>query len=193
MIRINLLPREDVPRIRTFKMPDVGSFAPLFIAGAVFLICAGTFFIQKRAVDRLTQQVEETREENQKLAPQIARIKQLERERELLDQRLDAITELDRDRYLRVHLLSELSRNWQENSWLSEYNEINPSRVEVKGYTFNNFVVADFLRDVGNSDYYTIVDLNFSNRGKIDKAKIMEFSFTADVSQPMQQAITNAR
>lgn len=192
MIRINLLPQEDAPRVRTFKMPEVGAFVPLFVAAAVVVLCAGTFFIQKRSLDRITAQVEEARIENQKLIPQIARIKQLEREREALDQRLAAITELDRERYLRVHLLSELSRHWPENAWLSEYTEINPGRVEVRGYTFNNFVVADFLRDVDRSDYYDIADLQFSNRGKIDKVKIMEFSLTADVGQPMQ-SVTNAR
>jgi type IV pilus assembly protein PilN len=192
MIRINLLPNEDVPRIRSFKMPEIGSFVPVFVAAAVLLICFGTFFFQKRSLDRITDLVDKARTENQKLVPQIARIKQLEREREALDQRLAAITELDRERYLRVHLMSELSRHWPENAWLSEYSEINPGRVEVKGYTFNNFVVADFIRDVSRSDYYRIADLEFSNRGMINKAKVMEFSLTADVSQPMQP-VTDAR
>jgi Tfp pilus assembly protein PilN len=185
VIRINLLPHEETPRIRSFKLPNVGAAVmPICIAIAVLGACGVTFLMQRRSIDRLTKEVEVARAENQRLAPQIARIKQLEREREALDKRLDAIVSLDKDRYLRVHLLSELSRTWPENAWLSEYREINPGSVEIKGYTFNNFVVADFLRDVDRSDYYDVSDLEFAKRGKIQDSKIMEFSLTTSVSQP---------
>lgn len=194
MIRINLIPQEEAPKVRTFKMPSIGGGAavPIALCALVLLACGTTFMLQKHSIDRLTGEVEEARAENQRLAPQIARIKQLEREREALDQRLDAITSLDKDRYLRVNLLSELSRTWPENAWLAEYREINPTSVEIKGYTFNNFVVADFLRDIDKSDFYDVSDLQFSKRGKIQDAKIMEFSLTTSVSQPAATLPTEA-
>ena len=193
MIRINLLPHDETPKVRTFKLPNVGAaVVPVSIAVVVLLACGVTFLMQRRAIDRLQHEVEVARAENQRLAPQIARIKQLEREREALDKRLDAIVSLDKDRYLRVHLLSELSRTWPENAWLSEYREINPGSVEIKGFTFNNFVVADFLRDVNRSDYYDVSDLEFAKRGKIQDSKIMEFSLTTNVSQPSATAPSEA-
>lgn len=194
MIRINLIPQDAAQKTRTFKMPSIGGGAavPFAIAALVLLACGTTFMLQKHSIDRLTGEVEEARAENQRLAPQIARIKQLEREREALDQRLDAITALDKDRYLRVNLLSELSRTWPENAWLAEFREINSTSVEIKGYTFNNFVVADFLRDIDKSDFYDVSDLQFSKRGKIQDAKIMEFSLTTSVSQPAATLPTDA-
>ena len=184
MIRINLLPHEDTPKTRTFTMPEMGSFTPVAILLAVFMICGSTWFIQHRTAGRLQVEVAEARAESQRLAPQIARIKQLERERDALDVRLDAITSLDSQRYLRVHLLSEMSRKFPENAWLTSFKETSPSTVEVKGITFNNFVVADFLRDLDTSEYYDAVDLVISQRGKIGEVKVLDFTMTASVSQP---------
>ncbi len=184
MIRINLLAQDEGPRRRSIKLPAVGAFAPAVIPIVVLLACGATFFLQQRTVGQLDSDIAEAKEESRRLAPQIARIKQLERERAQLDMRLDAITNLDRERYFRVHLMSELARNFPTNAWLTEYHEINPSRVEVKGISFSNFIVADFLRDLGKSDYYEIADLVFTQRGKIKDVKMLEFNLTADVNQP---------
>jgi type IV pilus assembly protein PilN len=185
MIRINLLAKDEIPKTRTIKVPEVGAFVPVIAAAIVLLACLGTSIVQKRSLDRLQADVAEAREESQRLAPQIARIKQLEREREQLDQRLDAITDLDRERYFRVHLLSELARRFPENAWLTEYIEISPSRVEIKGISFSNFIVADFLRDLGDSEYYEVIDLVLTQRGHIKDVKVLEFTLTADVGQPL--------
>lgn len=188
MIRINLLAKEETPRVRTLKLPAIGSFVPVGVAAAAAILCLGTFLVQKRTHDRLTSQVAEAREESQKLAPQIARIKQLEREREQLDNRLDAITMLDRERYFRVQLMSELSRRFPDNAWLTQYSELSPSRVELKGITFNNFVVSDFMQGLGKSENYEVIDLSLTNRGYIKDVKVLEFSLTADVKQPIDIA-----
>lgn len=184
MIRINLLPQEDTPKSRNFTMPELGAFTPVAILLVALMACGGTWFMQKRTADRLTTEVAEARAESQRLAPQIARIKQLERERDALDVRLDAITSLDAQRYLRVHLLSEVARKFPDNAWLTGYKETSPSTIEIQGITFNNFVVADFLRDLDTSEYYDAVDLVISQRGKIGEVKVLDFTMTADVSQP---------
>jgi Tfp pilus assembly protein PilN len=184
MIRINLLAKEEIPRSRTIKLPAIGSFVPAIAAAVVVLACTATYVVQSRNLSRLQNNVTEARTESERLAPQIARIKQLEREREQLDARLDAITSLDRERYFRVHLLSELARRFPENAWLTEYSEVSPSRVEIKGISFSNFVVADFLRDLGESDYYEVIDLVLTQRGHIKDVKVLEFTLTADVGQP---------
>lgn len=187
MITINLLPQEDAPRTRSIKLPKVGAMVPVAAAAAVLLLCTTMFFVQQRKHDDLVRQVELAKEESRKLAPQIARIKQLQREREQLDARLDAITELDRDRYLRVHLMSELSRRLPENSWITRLEESSPGTVEVDGITFNNFIVADFLADLAQSEYVHGVDLVKTTRGMIEEVAVMEFQLSAIVGQPGMQ------
>lgn len=192
MIRINLLPAEEVPKTRTFTMPELGAFVPAGVAAAALIVCVVTGVIQSRTATQLETEVAELQEESRKLAPQIARIKQLQREREELDKRLDVITELDRERYFRVHLMSEVARRIPENTWLTRVEEMSPGRFEIEGMTFSNFLVADFLRDLDRSEYCQKLDLVRIERGKIEEVTVLNFVIGADVAQPAMQVATTA-
>ena len=193
MIRINLLPREDAPRQINFKMPAIGAFVPFVIFGAVAVACVGVFFVQQGSIAGLQDQVAKAKQESQALAPQIARIKQLQREREQLDQRLDVITNLDEERYFRVHLLSEIARRMPENCWLNAVRETSPTQVEIEGTTFSNFIVADFLRDLQASEYYHALDLVQIERGTIEDVTVLNFVISAEVGQPPVEVASSAR
>lgn len=184
MIRINLLPQEEIPRSLNFKMPAVGAFVPAGIGVIALAACVVTFVVQQNNIERLHKQVEEARIETQALAPQIARIKQLQSEREQLDNRLDAISALDEERYFRVHLMSEISRRMPENCWLTKVHESSPGQLEIQGITFSNFIVADFLRDLDSSDYYQSLELVNIERGKIKDVTVLNFTILASVGQP---------
>ncbi len=184
MIRINLLPQEDAHRQINFKMPELGAYAPVAVFAAAAVICAVVFFVQQGSIRSLEADVAEARKESEALAPQIARIKQLQREREQLDQRLDVITQLDEDRYFRVHLMSEIARRMPENCWLTGLREVSPTEFEIEGITFSNFVVADFLRDLQASDYYHGLDLVSIERGSIEDVTVLDFVISASVGQP---------
>lgn len=193
MIRINLLPQEDAPRQINIKMPAIGAFVPFAIFGAAVVACVAVFFVQQGSLRTVKGQVAEAKKESQALAPQIARIKQLQREREQLDQRLDVITNLDEERYFRVHLMSEIARRLPENCWLTGLNEVSPTQFEITGITFSNFLVADFLRDLQASDYYRSLDLVKIERGEIEDVRVLNFTITADVGQPPVEVASSGR
>lgn len=193
MIRINLLPQEDAPRQINFKMPAVGGIVPFAAVGAVIAACVVVFFVQQGSIRTLEGQVAKAKQESQALAPQIARIKQLQREREQLDQRLDVITSLDEERYFRVHLMSEIARRMPENCWLTSLRETSPTQFEIEGITFSNFIVADFLRDLQASDYYHTLDLVRIERGLIEDVRVLEFNITATVGQPPVEVASSGR
>ena len=190
MIRINLLPKEDVPRSVQIKLPPVASFIPVFVAVALLGLCVATAFIQHNKVVKLQSDIQTAKEETQKLAPQIARIKQLTQERDQVDRRLDAITMLDKDRYVRVRLMSELSRRMPANTWLTLYQEVNPTTIRLEGITFSNFVIADFMRNQVVSSSYLGVDLDFISRGTIGDINVLKFGLTAQVGQPTTDVAT---
>lgn len=190
MIRINLLPKEEVPRQIQVKMPPIASFVPVFVAIGLVLLCAGTWFVQYGRITQLNHDIEVAKEETQRLAPQIARIKQLTKERDEVDRRLDAITMLDKDRYFRVRLMSELSRRMPENTWLTRYEEVGATSLRLEGITFSNFVIADFMRDQVASDAYRAIDLNFIERGSIGEIDVLKFGLTAQVGQPAADVAT---
>jgi len=185
MIRINLLPKEDVPRQVQIKIPAFAAFIPMIVAVLVVGLCAATYMIQSGAVSKLNSDIKEAQEESQRLAPQIARIKQLTKERDEVDRRLDAITQLDRDRYFRVHLMSDVSRKLPENMWLTLYEEVSPNSLRIEGITFSNFVVADLLRDQVTSEYYRALDLEYIERGYIGDTSVLKFGMSCSVGQPI--------
>ena len=163
------------------KMPAVGNFIPVGVALVALVACLGTYVVQSRTLTELETNLEEAREESQRLAPQIARIKRLQREREQLDARLDAITSLDEERYFRVQLLSELARRSPENMWLTRVQENSPGQFSLEGITFSNFIVADFISNLAQADLYQGLDLVRIQRGKIEDVTVLDFEITATV------------
>ena len=190
MIRINLLPKEDVPRNIEIKLPPVASFIPVFIAGGLLALCVVTAFMQHNQEAKLNKDIQVAQEETQRLAPQIARIKQLTKERDEVDKRLDAITMLDKNRYFRVRLMSELSRRMPENTWLTLYQEVGQTSLHLEGITFSNFLIADFMRDQVVSDSYKAVDLDYIERGTIGDIDVLKFGLTAQVGEPATDVAT---
>jgi Tfp pilus assembly protein PilN len=181
MIRVNLLAKEEAPKGRQLQVPAIGAFVPMFVAMAVVAVCGVMYFQQLRTYQRLQNDLAAAKEETQKLAPQIARIRQLTAEREQVDRRLDAITTLDKDRYYRVHLLSEMARKFPDNTWLTLLEEKGPNTIKIEGITFSNFTVADFMRDLAQSESYKSVDLDVLERGFIKDVRVIKFSATAHV------------
>jgi Tfp pilus assembly protein PilN len=129
----------------------------------------------------LESSLQEAREESEKLAPQIARIKRLQREREQLDSRLDAITALDEERYFRVELMSELARRSPSNLWLTSLKENSPGQFTIEGITFSNFIVADLLSNLSQAELYRALDLVRIQRGTIEDVTVLDFEITATV------------
>lgn len=186
MIRINLLPPEEMPKrgpSLSFSMPAFGSFIPVGVAVLAIVACLGTYLVQGRTLTNLQSDLSAAREESEQLAPQIARIQRLQREREQLDARLDAITSLDEERYFRVELMSELARRCPENLWLTGLEENSPGQFTIEGITFSNFIVADFISNLAQADIYQGMDLVSIQRGKIEEVTVLDFEITATVGK----------
>ncbi len=181
MIRINLLPAEDRAKRKELHLPEM-STVYMVTAIVVFVASIGVSgTIQRHRVRSLEKKIEEAREESRKLAPQLAKIKQITKEREEVNRRLSLITSLDRNRYYRVKLLNDISYKLPVNCWLTDINELTPNNFTIDGITFSNFTVADMISNLENSPLVTSVDLKIAERGQIKKREVMKFSLSANV------------
>lgn len=180
MIRINLLPQEERSKKREFKLPDVSTFA---IVGIVVLFAAAigvTAFAQRTKVQGLEHKIAAANEESKRLAPQLAKIKEITREREEVDRRLGIIADLDRYRYYRVKLMSDLSFNLPQNCWLTELSEVTPNQFTIDGVAFSNFTVADIMTNLETSPIVDRIDLKLVEKGKIKEREVMKFKLVAN-------------
>jgi type IV pilus assembly protein PilN len=183
MIRINLLPHDEAPSQRTFNLPKVGSVVPLVAVIAVVAGLALAFTYQSRRIADLGTTIAGEEAEARRLAPEIAKVQSLNRERDEVNRRLDVITQLDRDRYFRVHLLDELNRALPQHMWLTVIEEQGSNRFAVEGVTFSNFLVSDILQNLSRSPYITSVDLVVAEKGLINDVPVVKFKATATATR----------
>lgn len=179
MIRINLLPKNELPRRKSIQLPHVGSFAPLALVAVVVVVIASAHFYQAQKIDALKTTIAEEEAETRRLAPEIAKIKRLNQQRKDLNDRLDVITDLDRDRYFRVHLMDELNRSMPEHMWLTRFEDVGGNKYSVEGVTFSNFLISDFLQNMTNSPYFSGVNLLVAEKGEIGEVKVIKFKAMA--------------
>ncbi len=185
MIRINLLPREEIVTRRSWSIPQVGSFAPLVLVVAALVTCGVVHQLQANHIKALRTTVAEEEAETRRLAPEIAKIKRLNQQRKDLNDRLDVITELDHDRYFRLHVMDELNRSMPENMWLTEFQENGDGSFSIEGVTFSNFLVSDFLQNVTNSPWFSGVNLMVAEKGEIEGVRVIKFKAQARTTRPV--------
>jgi type IV pilus assembly protein PilN len=181
MIRINLLPPEERAKKRELRLPEMST---IYLAAgvAVFVVAiTTTSMIQNHKIRDLKKKIEVANEESKKLAPQLAKIKQITKEREEVNRRLDLITSLDRNRYFRVKLLNDIGMKLPANCWLTNITELSPNNFSIDGIAFSNYTVADMMSNLQRSPVFTNVDLNVAEKGEIEKREVMKFSLNANV------------
>jgi Tfp pilus assembly protein PilN len=179
MIRINLLPREEVPRQRQLNLPELSTFAPLVLVVVAFGVMGVMGLYQGQKISNLEETIAAEEAESRRLAPEIAKIKRLDKQRASLNQRLEVIGELDRDRYFRVHLLDELNRALPEHTWLTRCEDQGGDQYALEGVTFSNFLVSDLLHNLDRSPYFTGIDLEVAERGTIEDVRVVKFKLRA--------------
>jgi Tfp pilus assembly protein PilN len=175
MIRINLLPREELHTQRSVTMPELSSFAPLILVFTAAATIALGYVYQSQQLSNLETVIAVEEAESRRLAPEIAKIKRLNEQRQDLNDRLDVITRLDADRYFRVHLLDELNRSLPSYMWLTRCEDLGGDSYALEGVTFSNFLVSDFLQNIANSPYFASVDLLVTEKGDIDDVQVVKF------------------
>ncbi|MFZ3220771.1 MAG: PilN domain-containing protein [Rhodoferax sp.] len=147
MILINLLPHREAARKRRRELFNVslGASAVLggLIAGAVFL-----WFQAAISVQQGTNVVLET--EIKKLENQIKEIEGLEAEIAALRARQQAVEDLQSDRNLPVHLLTELVNQLPDGVYISKMTQADQV-VTLNGVAQSNERVSELLRNLASN------------------------------------------
>ncbi len=184
MIRINLLPSDDRRVKRKITLPTVSGGAVLWVtlglivyAGAV----GGIWVLQNRKITDYETKILALKEESARLAPQLAKIRKLQAEREEVNKRLAIIAALDKDRYLHVRMMNDLAVNVPDNCWLTDLSETGGSKVRIEGITFSNFIIADLMTSLEGSGRFGEVALSKAEEGDIDGVRVVKFALSASL------------
>lgn len=184
MIRINLLPQEEKKSRRKISMPSISGGAFVW-AIVVLVLYAGVVLsvsaLQVKKLNELEQQIADARAESARLAPQLEKIRKLTKEREEVNRRLGIIASLDRDRYLRVQMLNDISVNLPANCWLVKLIEQGGSNVTIEGVTFSNYIIADLMNNLDKSKLFDDTALKVAEEGEIEEHRVIQFTLNSRV------------
>ena len=189
MIEINLLPHREARRAA-----DLRQTVALLILGLV--IEAGLIaYMNSEVADSLVAAEASTAQlqgDIEQYKPQEAQVEGFKRTRGQLEDKLGVIDGLDKGRSGPVRLLDELAIYTPERLWLTGL-ETSGVQIKLQGESLDTGMVADFLRGLNESKYFTNVDLDRTARGKeIEGVKLVTFVITAELTRPPDQPAGDA-
>ena len=181
MILINLLPHREAARKKRQDVFNVSlavsALAGGVIAGVIYLWIQGQISSQEDLNTVLAHEI-------QKLDAQIKDISALEAEIAALRARQQAVENLQADRNMPVHLLSELTRQFPEGVYLVNMRQDN-QLVTLQGIAQSQERVSELLRNLAyHSPWFTkpeLVEIVASNVTVFGKEQRRVFNFTMRV------------
>ncbi len=147
MILINLLPHREAARKRRRDVFNLSLSASALIGG---LIAGGIFLWYQAQISSQQAKNNFLTSEIKKLEVQIKDIAALEAEIAGLRARQQAVEDLQADRNIPVHLLTELVKQLPDGVYISSMKQENQS-VTLTGVAQSNERVAELLRNLGNN------------------------------------------
>lgn len=192
MIRINLLPHREEKRTAKRQQFYVLSGLISILGGLIVFLgwSIGTTLIaaQQSTNDFL-------KAENEKLDKQIAQIKTLKDEINLLLAKKKVIEDLQRDRGRAVSLMNEMVRVVPEGVFLKTFRQ-EGMRVVLNGVSQSNSRVSELMRNVGQSSVLEQPKLVETRAATVDRKKMQEFNMSVQIrpiKDPAQPAAAEAK
>jgi type IV pilus assembly protein PilN len=156
VILINLLPHREIARRRRKELFNIGLGASALAGG----LLAGAMFLSLQAQISSQQGINQILQADiTKFDAQIKDIAGLEAEIAALRARQQAVEDLQSDRNLPVHLLTELVRQLPDGVFINSMRQ-DGQNLELKGVAQSNERVSELLRNLSNnSQWFTKPDL----------------------------------
>lgn len=210
MIEINLLPGKKRKKAGAgFTMPEFGELAgkirdPILVAAigvwvAVIALVGFTFVTETAKLASLRDEVESVTADARRFNTLIRDKERQERLRDSLVVELQAIREIDADRYVWAHIMEEVTKALPDFTWLVnveyvpapaaealeevEVVEKPPVRVSLSGRTADIGAYTRFLRNLGNSPWLTDVQPGPTETVMESDRPVTAFTITATYQQ----------
>jgi len=191
MIKINLVGERKAASERRSKARrpsmDLGAqrqnllFAA--IVGMAVLLAGGWWYLKVAETRDWKDKIEAHDRELERLAPIIAKSEQYERRKELLEQKINLITELKRRQDVPVHILDQISKNLPEFLWLDSMSA-NNNQISIAGRATTYNAVSNFYKNLTSSGYFDNVALGRTFEEQEGVMFSLSASFTRAAAEP---------
>jgi type IV pilus assembly protein PilN len=189
MIRINLLKpgKKEVSEAPAAPEPEIREkktqLPYMLIFLLVIVLIGALFLIQKRELDNEKALLEDARAEKQSLQYVLAKLEEMENQKQVLSRKINLISRLKARQGTGVIIMDELSKNLPDWVWLTEvdYKEFN---IHIKGKSLSNNLIADFISNLEENRYFSNVNLISSTLRETRNNKYLEFSLNTQFVFP---------
>lgn len=165
MIRINLLGREAEERARGaggFGFDDLGANTTQVGIGvmlvAVLVIVGAAWWYQSSQLAAVRAELADVEQERARLEEVADEVEALQKQTDLLRDKLGVIVDLKANQTGPVMLLDQVSRLLTDGLWLTRL-ELHNRQVEIHGSALSEVPVADFVNNLEQSEYFNEVRL----------------------------------
>jgi Tfp pilus assembly protein PilN len=178
MIRINLLPTEEVERAadQRQQLAAVGLVLAVGVFGLVVMHSwqAARFAAAQRRLDQV-------RDELQAITGPYADVLKIQAQQRDLEEKLKVITQLEAKSAGPVRMMADLSAATPEKLWLIDFTE-SSGVAKLSGFSVDEQTIADFLRRLGQSPYFKGVDLEETTQVTMENVKQKKFTLRATLN-----------
>jgi type IV pilus assembly protein PilN len=178
MIRINLLPTEEVERAAGQRQ-EIATVGLVVAVSVLALIVVHS--VQAARTAATQHHVNQVREELQAIVGPYAEVLKIQAQQKELQEKLDVIKSLEARSGGPVHMLADLSSATPDKLWLTEFAE-SGGNAKMSGFSVDEQTIADFLRRLGGSTYFTGVDLDETTQVTTENVKQKKFTLRAQVN-----------
>ena len=113
------------------------------------------------------------------------------KKKKFLSDKLTTIAKLKAKRQGPVQVLDNVTVTIPERAWVTNLSQTTTA-MEFKGLAIDPQTVSEFMRNLGDSVFFTTVDLDYSRQFIRDGVKLQEFSIVANLVDALElQAILN--
>jgi type IV pilus assembly protein PilN len=178
MIRINLIPAEEVQR-SAGKRQEMAVGALVIVCAVIGLIIAHGW--QQFSIMSVGRQQTRLEREIAELKGPYEAVVKMEREKLDLEEKLAVIRNLEAKKLGPVRMLADLSGATPDKLWLTDFVETGGS-LKLSGLGVDEQTVADFLRRLAESHYFQNVDLEETSQVQADGVKHKRFVIKAKIN-----------
>ncbi len=184
MLRINLLPIRQLKKRAKARNQIIG-FAMVFCA--VLLALGFVGLMQVGRIETVQAAIAELQQEENRLAPIIREVDELERQKAELQNKIDIIKKLRRESSLTVHVLDEVARKVDNNRmWLTSLTQ-QAASLQLQGVALDNETIAQFMETLKESEYVNSVSLTSSTLNKVADRAFKSFGLSCSVGFPQKE------
>jgi type IV pilus assembly protein PilN len=180
MIRINLLPyREKEKQENVLRQVVILSSSLLLFV----LILLSVYIYFGMSINGIEKQIQEANTRLIVLNKKVGDLEGFKKDKKSVEQKLEVIKTLDRNRLFPVQMLDELSLLVPvKDIWLEEINQVG-NNLRIDGMARDNDVVARFMKSLEKASFIQAVDLVRTKEKEVSGWKLQQFSLACVIKK----------